>query len=432
LKGEQRAATAARSLAMLNQFELLHQTIVASADGAYVEVTVSGAGLRILGLGTGKPVHRKFAIRSERKGAAVEVYRKATRFITVSGAEISHCAGLTSIDALIDRLVGEHDATGGTEQSEAEEHAAKDNGSAGAFDDDIDALIRNGAPESQRSEAFARVIWSLAATGSSVDEIVELLERHPQGIAAKYVKRLKREVERCFRKWERSRQREKPGTADQVKGRAASLIRANQLEPESIDWAWPNRFAFGKLALIAGDPGLGKSTVLIEIAALHSGGGEFPCGEGRARRCEVVILTAEDGLRDTVVPRLMAAGADLTKIHILTGTRAPNSESEELFDLTRDIAALREVFTKHPNIKVLIVDPITAYLGPTKANENTAVRRVLAPLVQLIEEFGVLAVGNNHLNKQTGKAIYRVLDSIAFRRGRPHCSSRCRRRRQSR
>ena len=95
--------------------------------------------------------------------------------------------------------------------------------------------------------------------------------------------------------------------------RKAVLVKADTLKPELINWAWKNRFAFGKLAVIAGDPGLGKSTILIEIAALHSIGGEFPCGEGYAQQCETLILTAEDGLRDTCIPRLMAAGADLSK-----------------------------------------------------------------------------------------------------------------------
>src|SRR5262249_15649796 len=103
--------------------------------------------------------------------------------------------------------------------------------------------------------------------------------------------------------------------------RVAVLVRADELEPESVHWAWKNPFAFAKLAMIPGAPGLGKSTVLIEIVALHSKGGDFPCGEGRAQKCECLILTAEDGLRDTVVPRLSAAGADMTKVHFLTGTK---------------------------------------------------------------------------------------------------------------
>jgi putative DNA primase/helicase len=82
--------------------------------------------------------------------------------------------------------------------------------------------------------------------------------------------------------------------------------------------------------------------------------------------------------------------------------------------LPRDIGALRKVLEENPNIRILIIDPLTAYLGATNAKENSEVRRVLAPLVKLIEETGVLAIANNHLNKSAGKALYRVLDSIAF------------------
>jgi AAA domain-containing protein/bifunctional DNA primase/polymerase-like protein len=204
------------------------------------------------------------------------------------------------------------------------------------------------------------------------------------------------------------------GAAPTTASRTAVLAKADQLKPETINWAWKNRFAFGKLAVIAGDPGLGKSTVLIEIAALHSVGGEFPCGEGRAQQCESVILTAEDGLRDTLVPRLIAAGADLSKIHFLTGVKTEGSDDETLFDLSRDIEVLRKLLLERPNIKLLIIDPLTAYLGATRAKENSEVRRVLAPLVRLIEETGVACIANNHLNKGQGKAIYRVLDSVAF------------------
>jgi len=209
-------------------------------------------------------------------------------------------------------------------------------------------------------------------------------------------------------------ERKANGQAAPDAARTAVMVTADTLTPEAINWAWKNKFAFGKLAVLAGDPGLGKSTMLVEIAALHSVGGEFPCGEGRAQQCESLILTAEDGLRDTLVPRLIAAGADLSKIHFLTGVKTEGADDETLFDLSRDIAVLRKVLKENPNIRILIVDPLTAYLGETKAKENSAVRKVLAPLVKLIEETGVLAICNNHLNKSAGKALYRVLDSIAF------------------
>jgi putative DNA primase/helicase len=208
------------------------------------------------------------------------------------------------------------------------------------------------------------------------------------------------------------------GSDNNAPERTAVLVRADSLKPESISWAWPNRFAFGKMAMIAGDPGLGKSTILVEIAAIHSRGGDFPCREGRAIPCETLFLTAEDGLRDTLVPRLMAAEADLSKVQFLTGTKSASGADNgaaAMSDIAKDVAVLRKVFADNPNIKIVIIDPLTAYLGASaKAKENTDVRRVLTPLVKLAEEFGVLQLANNHLNKNGGKALYRVLDSIAF------------------
>jgi AAA domain len=130
----------------------------------------------------------------------------------------------------------------------------------------------------------------------------------------------------------------------------------------------------------------------------------------------VGILTAEDGLRDTLVPRLMAAEANMSKIHFITGTRMDGADGDQaMFDVANDVAVLRKYLTANPAIKVLIIDPLTAYLGAgTKAKENTDVRRVLTPLIKMAEEFGLLLLANNHLNKSGGKALYRILDSIAF------------------
>jgi hypothetical protein len=88
---------------------------------------------------------------------------------------------------------------------------------------------------------------------------------------------------------------------------------------------------------------------------------------------------------------------------------------QAMFDIATDVAVLRKYPTANPTIKILIIDPLTAYLGAgAKAKENTDVRRVLTPLVKLAEDFGLLMLANNHLNKSGGKALYRILDSIAF------------------
>jgi AAA domain len=203
------------------------------------------------------------------------------------------------------------------------------------------------------------------------------------------------------------------GRAARPPKRKAVMVRGDRVPLKSVQWAWKNRFAFGKLALLAGDPGLGKSQIALDIVARHTTSGLWPVDGGTAALAEAIVLTAEDGLSDTVAPRLVAAGADMTKVHFLTGTKAEGGD-EELFDLTRDVEALRDVLGEYPNARIIVIDPLTAYLGETQAQRNSQVRKALAPLVRLIEETGVLVIGVTHLNKSQGKAIYRVLDSIAF------------------
>jgi hypothetical protein len=181
--------------------------IIDAARGAYVEVTVSGNGLRVIGVAIGPHVHRAFDIAGARDGARLEIFRRATRYVTVSGLELSDCVELPNIDGVIDDVVtqyGYHHAGNGKDHVRAGEqdgHAAGGNGF-----DDIDNIIRSGAPEGQRSEAFARVVWSLAGQGLSQDEIEQELRRFPAGIAAKYGKRLSREIDRCYEKWRQGHQ----------------------------------------------------------------------------------------------------------------------------------------------------------------------------------------------------------------------------------
>ena len=97
-----------------------------------------------------------------------------------------------------------------------------------------------------------------------------------------------------------------------------SSRRAADITPRRIDFLWPGRLARGKHTAIAGEPGDGKSQFSIYVAATISRGGEWPCNEGRAPLGNVIIFNAEDGADDTIVPRLIAAGADIERIHIVS------------------------------------------------------------------------------------------------------------------
>jgi hypothetical protein len=166
------------------------KAIVDRAAGAYCEITVSGTGLRLIGRGTGEKTHTNYRIEEGRQAAKLEIYRRAVRYITVSGLQIGACAELPNIDTLIDSLIEQY----GDPKPSAQGHF--DLGKRG-----INDLIKNGVPERQRSEAFQSVIFRLANAGLSIDEIERLLAKHQNGIAQKYSNRLRAEIERSYHKW---------------------------------------------------------------------------------------------------------------------------------------------------------------------------------------------------------------------------------------
>jgi predicted P-loop ATPase len=177
---------------------------IEGACGAYVEVTVSGTGLRILGAGKGAALHNKWKIPNTANGAAIEVYRKATRYITISGAQILGGDELTNIDGVLDDTVRRH-----THKPGATPQPAVSDKYVNA---DVNKLIKNGVARGDRSEAFSSVVWKLASRGWPVEKIVARFAMSPTGIAEKYIDRLDREVERCFRKWQAKNP--KPATSD--------------------------------------------------------------------------------------------------------------------------------------------------------------------------------------------------------------------------
>ena len=101
-------------------------------------------------------------------------------------------------------------------------------------------------------------------------------------------------------------------------------VCAALIVPERISWLWRGRLARGKHTCLAGEPGTGKSQLGIHIVAAVTTGGEWPCGEGRAPVGNAIILSAEDGAADTIIPRLMAAGADRGRVHIVSAVRNPD------------------------------------------------------------------------------------------------------------
>ena len=200
-------------------------------------------------------------------------------------------------------------------------------------------------------------------------------------------------------------------------GRRLISHRASDIQPERLEWIWARRIARGKLMLIGGPPGLGKSQVTANIAATVSVGGDWPCNEGSAPEGDVIILSAEDGIADTIVPRLIAAGANRDRIHIVAAATKPDGTGRKTFSLKADVDLLEREVGQIGTVRLIIIDPISAYMGGADGNGNVETREVLEPLAEMANRLGIAVVAVTHLNKggaggQT--ALNRFAGSIAF------------------
>jgi len=184
------------------------------------------------------------------------------------------------------------------------------------------------------------------------------------------------------------------------------------IEMEEVHWLWKNRIALGKLNLVAGVPGVGKTFLLCDIIARCSRGELFADGTP-APLCDSLVMTAEDGPEDTIKPRLVAHGADCSRVHHFD--KVDIGGKEAYFSLTAYLDVLDRWLQDHPDVKLIVLDPITAFMGDgVDSHKNAEVRAALGPLCKLAETRGVAIVGITHLSKGQAKAINRVIGSIAF------------------
>ncbi len=194
-----------------------------------------------------------------------------------------------------------------------------------------------------------------------------------------------------------------------------STVKLSDVEPEEIEWLWPERIAIGKLTLLVGDPGLGKSFITIDITARVSRGAVWPdAPKEKPTAGDVILLTAEDDLADTVRPRLDAHDADASRIIAIKGARFVDDGEERMVNLATDLDSIRRVIQSANNPRAIVIDPISAYLGKTDSHKNAEVRGVLAPIAELAAELRVAVIAVSHLRKGDGDALYRTMGSLAF------------------
>ena len=203
--------------------------------------------------------------------------------------------------------------------------------------------------------------------------------------------------------------REAPATSD---AEIVNLVTASEIIPESIDWLWEGWLAAGKMHLIGGTPGTGKTTICLSLAAIISSGGKWPDGS-QAEAGSVIIWSGEDDPKDTLVPRLMASGADCGRVHFVESVSSSKGKRE--FDPAKDIEPLHRRLLEVGDVHLLIVDPIvSAILGDS--HKNAEVRRGLQPLVDLTELLRCALLGVTHFSKNTSgrNPVERLTGSLAF------------------
>ncbi len=218
-------------------------------------------------------------------------------------------------------------------------------------------------------------------------------------------------------------------------------FRASDVAATKVDWLWPGRIASGKVTLLAGDPGLGKSLLTLDMAARVSRGGRWPeergqgsevGGQGSEAECadaacmvdslgprpaaSAIIFSDEDDASDTIRPRLDAAGADCSRVVIVPSIagKDENGEYRRAFDLSRDMVTLDRMLDRLPDCRLVVIDPISSYLGSSIENTNTEVRGLLGPLAALAAARNLAVIAVTHLRKKDGATIYRALGSLAF------------------
>lgn len=193
------------------------------------------------------------------------------------------------------------------------------------------------------------------------------------------------------------------------------VLCLDDLEEQTVEWLWPGRLPVAKLTLIDGDPSQGKSLMTLDLAGRLTVAAPLPDGYSRAEPISVVLVGSEDGVRDTVLPRLRAAGADLRRVHVFAG-RARAGVWSGFPSFPDDCDLLSETLAE-TSARLVIVDPLMAFLSSRVSSVNDQmVRQALGPLAQVAEERRAAIVLVRHLTKGShgNRALYRGSGSIAI------------------
>jgi len=200
--------------------------------------------------------------------------------------------------------------------------------------------------------------------------------------------------------------------ASAAKASGPVLLCLADVEPREVRWLWPGRVPLGRITLLVGRPGEGKSFLTTDMAARVTTGTPWPDGSD-CPAGSVILVSAEDDPGDTIRPRLDAHDADVHKVHLLSAVRrvGADGEAHEVMFTLADVVALEMALKTHPDCRLIVVDPIGSFLGgDTDAHRDNEVRGVLAPVARLAEKYGPAVLVVAHRRKSAGS----IADDLAL------------------
>lgn len=207
-----------------------------------------------------------------------------------------------------------------------------------------------------------------------------------------------------------------PGGAQSQEEKGLVLTAMNQIKAQPLEWLVPHYLPLGKLCLLAGDGGNGKSVITLHVAARVSRGllpfssVMLPSGEP----AEVLLVNCEDDFEDTVLPRLMSCGADLEKIFRVDGVRSPLDGKTVPFGLAH-CESVESELERHPEVRLVIIDPCSAYVGITDDHRDAELRGLLGPLSEMAARRKITVLLVKHLSKNSAaRAALLVGGSVAW------------------
>lgn len=361
---------------------------VIKACGSYVETSMSGNGVHIVGTGL-------IGTISAKEGRGVEAYSGKRHFVPtgncISGSKV--LCDITHVAGLIEELFPQPGVS--VKQTVK---SAEAGGRNNALSDKVYGWVRDGYVYEDELLYMALQFNDTFNPPLPRAEVKALVVAKLKNVKPDPVPEFTVEGE------------------DAPKKKAPGVVveRLNEIVDEKIEWIWQDGLACGKLHMLAGVAGTGKTTIALNLCAPVTGRGQFPDGRGCPIPGSVVIWSGEDGVRDTLAPRLRAAGCDPLRVHIVTGMNLPEG-GKRMFDPSTDLAELIKAVRYIGDVRLLIIEPIVM-MAKTDSHKNAETRRDLAPLIDLAEELKLAVLGITHFSKGTQghSPVERLTGSLAF------------------